>query len=156
MIESRVIAIQLANQQTTLPVDRGRIERAVRMILDDECVPEASISVAVVDDPTIHALNQRYLNPDAPTDVLSFVLERSADHLEAEIVVSADTARQAASRFAWSPADELLLYVIHGTLHLVGCDDQTPAQRAEMQARERAYLTRFGLQPQYEIPHEEE
>ena len=145
-----MIAIDVTNQQTNLPVDQRPLKRAVRMILDEESIPEARISIAVVDDPTIHELNRRYLNHDQPTDVLSFLLERSARCLEGEVIVSADTALAAAPRFGWSAGDELLLYVIHGTLHLLGCDDERPADRAEMRGRERDCLARFGLQPQYE------
>ncbi|MFH1923556.1 MAG: rRNA maturation RNase YbeY [Planctomycetota bacterium] len=145
-----MIAIEVTNEQTSLPVDENRLSSAVRMILDDASIPEAQISLAVLDDPTIHRLNREFLNHDEATDVLSFVLERSERFLEGEIVVSADTARRAASRFGWTPADELLLYVIHGVLHLVGLDDRTPDQRTAMRNREREYLARFGLQPRYE------
>ncbi len=145
-----MIAIDLANRQTALRVDESRLRDAVRVILEEAAVAEAEVSVAVVDDPTIHALNRRYLRHDEPTDVLSFLLERSGEKLEGEIVVSADTALRAAPRYDWSAGDELLLYVIHGTLHLLGHDDQTPPQRAAMQDRERAYLARFGLPPRYE------
>jgi probable rRNA maturation factor len=145
-----VITIHVANRQTALDVDQSRLREAVRMILDEASIREAEMSVAVVDDPTIHALNRRYLSHDGPTDVLSFVLERSGQKLEGEVVVSAETATRAAARFGWSADDELLLYVIHGTLHLVGHDDQTPPQRAAMRARERACLARFGLEPRYD------
>jgi probable rRNA maturation factor len=146
----KVIAIELANRQTGLPINEDRLSEAVRMILHDEAIGEAQISVAVVDDATIRALNRKYLGHDDPTDVLSFLLEQSEASLEGEVVVSAQTAHRAASRFGWSADDELLLYVIHGTLHLLGYDDRTPAQRAQMQAREKAFLARFGLQPRYE------
>jgi probable rRNA maturation factor len=145
-----VFTIRVTNEQTILPVDAARLRRAVQTVLEDEPIPKAQISVAVVDDPTIHRLNRQYLNHDRPTDVLSFVLERSAGCLEGEVVVSAETAQEAAPRFGWSPADELLLYVIHGTLHLLGHEDQTAAGRDQMQARERTCLARFGLTPRYE------
>jgi probable rRNA maturation factor len=145
-----VIEIETNNRQTGLAVDASRLEAAVRAALEDEPLAEARISLAVVDDPTIHALNRRYLDHDEPTDVLSFVLERDERSLEAEIVVSADTARRSASRFGWSAADELLLYVVHGALHAAGYDDRTPAQRAAMRGRERACLARFGLEPPYD------
>jgi len=145
-----VIAIDVTNRQTALPLDEPRLRQAVRMILQDASIPEAQIGVAVVDDATIHELNRRYLEHDEATDVLSFVLERSERYLEGEVVVCADVAREAAPRFGWSAQDELLLYVIHGTLHLLGCDDAEPTDRAEMRGRERTYLSRFGLEPQYE------
>ncbi len=150
--DSQRIAVQIANLQRALPVDEERLRRAVQRILEKEALREAQISVAVVDDPTIRRLNRTYLNQDSPTDVLSFVLEQSEGRFEGEVVVSAETAQRAASRFGWSAADELLLYVIHGTLHLAGYDDRTPAQRARMQTREKAHLAHFGLEPRYEEP----
>ena len=141
-----MIAIHVTNQQT-LPVDETPLRRAVRLILQDASIAEAAVSLAIVDDPTIHKLNRQYLRHDHPTDVLSFLLERDERRLEGEIVVSAETAQRVAPQFGWSPADELLLYVVHGTLHLVGYDDQTSKQRSAMQAQEKACLARFGLQP---------
>ena len=144
---SLVITIALTNQQTALSVDRRRLRRAVRMVLKDAGILDAEVSLAVVDDPTIHRLNREYLNHDYPTDVLSFVLDQSAHKLAGEVIVSADTARSAAPAYGWSPEDELLLYVIHGALHLVGHDDASRADRAQMRRRESLYLARFGLTP---------
>jgi len=59
--------------------------------------------------------------------------------------VSADYAAREAPTFGWSTDDELLLYTIHGALHLVGYDDLEPALKAEMHEQETAYLARFGL-----------
>ena len=130
-----LITIAITNRQKTLPIDRRRMRRAVRAIVRDAGIAEAQISVAVVDDATIAKLHDEFLNDPEPTDVLSFVLERSADGLEGEVVVSADTARAAAPRFAAAAEDELLLYVIHGALHLVGYDDTTPQTGAHAEAR---------------------
>ena len=44
----------------------------------------------------------------------------------------------------------MLLYVIHGTLHLVGFDDLEPDLKLEMRAKEREYLATFGLSPRYD------
>ena len=43
--------------------------------------------------------------------------------------------------------DELLLYLIHGTLHLVGYDDASATQRAAMREKELHYLTQLGRCP---------
>jgi probable rRNA maturation factor len=139
-----LIAIAITNRQTTLPIDRRRMRGAIRAILRDAAVEDAQIGVAVVDDAAIARLHAEFLNDPEPTDVLSFVLERSARRLEGEIVVSADTALAAAPRFAAKAEDELLLYVIHGALHLVGYDDATPRKRAMMRKRERQYLSQSG------------
>jgi probable rRNA maturation factor len=122
----------------------------VRHVLEAEGWQDAEVSLAVVDDPTIHELNRRYLGHDYPTDVLSFLLsDDGARRLEGEVVVSADTAARSAEQFGWTAGDELLLYVIHGTLHLAGYDDQSPDDLARMRDRERTHLAAFGLQPRY-------
>ena len=136
--------ILVANEQATLTIDQNRLDRAVTAILADSKFATAAVSIAVVDDPTIHTLNVQYLAHDYPTDVLSFVLEETADHLEGELVVSADTAIREAGQAGWSPHDELLLYVVHGTLHMVGYDDHDPAEQARMYAAEAHYLQRIG------------
>ncbi|NQU26187.1 MAG: rRNA maturation RNase YbeY [Candidatus Nealsonbacteria bacterium] len=144
-----MISVDVTNNQTCIPIDEQQFREAVRIILSEKGVARAQISVAVVDDATIVQLHQRFLGKDEPTDVLSFVLEQDEDHLEGEIVVSAETAKSTAGWYDWPPEHELLLYVIHGTLHMVGYDDATPEQRAAMRKAELAYLARLEIhQPQ--------
>ncbi|MEI8375756.1 MAG: rRNA maturation RNase YbeY [Planctomycetota bacterium] len=138
------IAIEIANEQTHLPLDRRLVRRAVRTVLRDAGLRKARISVAVVDDATIARLNWQYLRHRGPADVLSFLLDQS-DGLEGEVIVGAQTALRTAPHYGWPPHDELLLYVIHGTLHLVGQDDASPALRAEMQKRETEVLKKLGI-----------
>ncbi len=138
------IVIEIADEQTHLPLDRRLLRRAVRTVLRDAGVRKARISVAVVDDETIARLNWRYLRHRGPADVLSFLLEQTVG-LEGEVIVAAQTALRAAPQYGWPPHDELLLYVIHGMLHLVGHDDASPALRAEMQERETHILQRLGI-----------
>jgi len=142
--------IAITNEQTLQAVDEGRLRMAVRAILEEEGVARATISLAVVDDAAIHRLNRDFLGHDEATDVLSFVLEARDGVLDGEIIVSAQTAATTAARYGWTTADELLLYVIHGALHLVGYDDQGPEAMAEMRLRERHFLSYFGLVPRYD------
>ena len=137
--------VLVANEQASLAIDEERLIAAARTILAESEYPSATVSIAVVDDPTIHALNVQYLKHDYPTDVLSFVLEASPECVEGELVVSTDTAIREAPEAGWTASDELLLYVIHGTLHLVGYDDHEPADQVEMYAAEAHYLQRMGL-----------
>jgi probable rRNA maturation factor len=136
-----MLTLRILNRQKTLPLDRRRLRRAIRAIVQDAKIPEARINLAVVDDPAIAALHQRYMDDPDPTDVLSFVLERTDRCLEGEVVVSADTARSNAVRYRSTPEEELLLYTIHGSLHLVGYDDTTPRKRAVMRKMEKKYLS---------------
>jgi probable rRNA maturation factor len=140
-----VIEIDINNEQNRLTVDERRLRAALSAILADAGFARATISLAIVDDPAIHDLNRRFLQHDYPTDVLSFVLEESSAGLDGEIIVSADTATASAPRYGWRPEDELLLYVIHGGLHLVGYDDKSPAAAGLMRDAETRYLARFDL-----------
>jgi probable rRNA maturation factor len=137
--------VSVSNRQSRHVLNQAELVAAIRLVLDESDFSSANVSVAVVDDATIHELNRRYLNHDWPTDVLSFVLEDDGHHLEGEIVVSADTAAKSAAEIGWTAAAELLLYVIHGALHLVGYRDKSPAARREMRAAEARFLRQFGL-----------
>lgn len=144
-----MLTTEINNDQALLTVDEDRLRQAVENVLQSGGIGTAEVSVAIVDDPTIHRLNVRFLEHDYPTDVLSFLLEREGDRLEGEIIASADTATRNAKEYGWSPADELLLYVIHGTLHLIGFDDTTDELQDVMRVAEAEHLARFGLEPRY-------
>jgi probable rRNA maturation factor len=145
-----MLRIEISNRQTAFEFDARRLKRAAEAILRDAGIASAALSIAVVDDPTIRRLNRQFLDHDEPTDVLSFVLEHERGHLEGEVIVSAQTALGSAARYGWSPEAELSLYVIHGTLHLVGYDDHTADQRAAMRGGERRYLALLGLEAREE------
>ncbi|MBX7075019.1 MAG: rRNA maturation RNase YbeY [Pirellulales bacterium] len=140
-----MITIAVADEQDRLDVDANRLRRAVRAIVRDAGLADAEISIALVDDPTIHQLNRRHLRHDYPTDVLSFLLSDEGASLEGEIIASADTACRMAPSIGWPAADELLLYVIHGALHLVGHDDRDAQSAAAMRDAERRFLSRMRV-----------
>jgi probable rRNA maturation factor len=146
------LTIEIADEQSLQAVDHSRLKKAVREVLKEAGVRSGEISIAIVADPRMHELNRQYLNHDYPTDVLSFVLERdeAGGTLDGEIVVSADYAAREAKRFDWTTDDELLLYVIHGCLHLVGHDDQTLEGRSAMRAAETKHLAALGLAHRYD------
>lgn len=137
--------ITVTNQQSSLAIDSDRLQTAVRRVLDDASFDDGSVDVAIVDDAKIQQLNCQYLDHDWATDVLSFVLELSDDRLVGQVVVSTDTAIARAAEFGWSPAEELLLYVIHGTLHLVGHRDKTDEDADNMREAETRYLAKMGV-----------
>jgi probable rRNA maturation factor len=138
--------IAIATPQEAVPVDRGRMRAVVRAVLEGEQVCKADLSLAFVDNATIHTLNKRYLDHDEPTDVLSFPLgERGGGSLSGEVVIGAEVARDQAALRGHDVEAELALYVIHGLLHLCGYDDHDPADADAMRQRERHYLQKLGL-----------
>src|SRR3954453_16087818 len=138
--------IAVACPQEVVPIDRRHVREVARAVLEGEGVADYEISLAFVDNPTIHRLNQRYLGHDEPTDVLSFPLsEPGAARLGGELVLGAEVARAQAAARGHDVQAELALYVIHGLLHLCGYDDHDGEGRAAMRQRERHYLQLLGL-----------
>lgn len=133
--------IEISNQQS-LAFDETPLIEAARRILVDHDFSDVELSIAVVDDPTMRQLNKQYLDHDYETDVLSFVLDcdTQGGSLGGQLIVSADTAQRESVDAGWSMEMELLLYVIHGTLHLVGYDDKRPDDVEEMRRAEHRYL----------------
>jgi probable rRNA maturation factor len=139
-----MLEISCANLQPRA-VDEARLIAGVRAVLDS--VTSCEVSLTVVDNARMQELNRRHLDHDYPTDVLSFRLGFDGQRLDGEIIVSADYAADEAVRYGWSADDELLLYAVHGALHLVGYDDTTPEAAARMRQQERVILDTFGLIP---------
>jgi probable rRNA maturation factor len=138
--------IAIASPQELVSLDRARLREIVRAVLDGEHIKDAEISLAFVDNPTIHRLNQRYLQHDEPTDVLSFPLsDPSAAKLAGELVIGVEVALEQAAQRSHDVQVELALYVIHGLLHLCGYDDHDDDDRRAMRDRERHYLSLLSL-----------
>jgi probable rRNA maturation factor len=93
------------------------------------------LSVAVVDDEETREVNASFLDREGLTDVIAFTYECGEDHVEGEIVVNADEALRRAEEAGHEPWDELLLYVVHGALHVLGYEDSTPELRNRMNRR---------------------
>ena len=126
------MAATVVDRQTAIPRAKAACKRAAESVLKTR-----KVVVALVTDATIAELHERFLKKPGPTDVLSFP--------QGEIVVSGDTALREAQRRSIDPVHELMLYVVHGALHLAGHDDRTEKQAKEMRAAERKVLEQLGL-----------
>ena len=122
----------VVDEQSAIPRAKAACKRAAETVL-----PGRKVVVALVDDKTMAELHERFLGVPGPTDVLSFP--------HGEIVVSADTAKREAIERGIDPLGELVLYVVHGALHLAGHDDKKPKPRLKMRAAERQVLTDLGF-----------
>ncbi len=139
----RKLRIEVVNRQDSVACNTRAIRRTLQGVLA-EAVESAELSVAVVGDEEITRLNRRYLGRDRPTDVIAFPYESRLGHLEGEVVINADEALRQAERVTHGPQEELLLYAVHGVLHLLGHDDAAPEQRKHMHERELALLASAG------------
>ena len=125
-------------------VPRKKITQLVIFVARSQAADVEEVDIAVVSSKQITAMNRRYLGKSTSTDVLSFDLSESpAAPLRAQIVVCGEKAVTEARKRNLSPQRELMLYVVHGLLHLLGYDDTTAAQAAKMHAREQQLLSCF-------------
>jgi probable rRNA maturation factor len=121
-------------------VSRAVVQRRAHKMLRALALPAVELSIALVDDAAIQALNRSYRKKDKPTDVLSFAQKddpstlRDGDLLGDVILSIPTTARQA--REQKRPLlDELTMLLAHGMLHLVGYDHRTAAEDRVMRAK---------------------
>jgi len=137
------MATEISNRQTALKVPRAAIRKAVAVALRGQG-KRGELSIAVVGDREIAELNERYLHHAGPTDVLAFPYGTEGDCVGGEIVVNAERAVAEAQARPHSAEAELMLYVVHGLLHLLGCDDADAASRRTMRRREAELLADAG------------
>jgi probable rRNA maturation factor len=138
--------ISVHSPQEIVPIDKGRTREIARAVLEGEAVIDYEISLAFVDNTTIHRLNKQFLDHDEPTDVITFPYSNAgAKKLEGELVLGAEIARDQAAERGHDVQIELALYVIHGLLHLCGYDDKSAKDEAKMRERERHYLALLTL-----------
>ena len=141
-----MIRVSVASPQEAVPLDYPALKAAARAVLEGEGVAEAKVTLAFVDRPHIHRLNKQFLDHDEPTDVLTFPYSApGAKKLEGEVVIGAEVAAEYAADRGHDVGLELLLYVVHGCLHLCGYDDTDAKSAAAMRAKEREYLAKLGL-----------
>jgi probable rRNA maturation factor len=133
------LRVELANEQDAVALDLDRlcseIERAAALV-----GLTGTLSVALVDDERMRVVHRDFSGLDETTDVLAFPLAPD----QSEIVISAETARRNAREREAPVHTEVLLYAVHGALHLQGHDDHDPAGRQRMQAEERRLLEALG------------
>jgi probable rRNA maturation factor len=123
---------------------RAVVRRRAEKMLAHLGLPAVELSVALVDDATIHRLNQSYRHKDKPTDVLAIPLQEltppalPSPGLLGDVILSVETARRQAARHRRPLLAELTMLLAHGLLHLLGHDHRTDAEEREMKAHTRA------------------
>jgi probable rRNA maturation factor len=112
----------------------------------------AEFSIALVGNRRMSALHEQFMSIAGPTDVLTFPIDLDgAGHvIGGEVVICVPEARRRARENGNSVANELLLYALHGMLHLCGYDDKTAREFAMMHRMEDDLLERMGVGPVFE------
>ena len=137
------VEITVSNRQRRWRVNTRLLARLAERVLELVHDNRSRLSIVLVDDAAIAKLNAQYHDTPGPTDILSF----DYGDEEGELIISVEQAMTHARRYRSTPDRELVLYLVHGILHLHGHDDRTPPDRRRMRAAERQLMVSLTRDP---------
>ncbi|HRO42300.1 MAG TPA: rRNA maturation RNase YbeY [Flavipsychrobacter sp.] len=88
-------------------------------------------------------INQKFLNHDTLTDIITFDLSENEDDLVSEIYISIDRIKENAEKFKVQYEQELHRVIFHGALHLCGFKDKTSIAKEKMRQQEDSCLQQY-------------
>ena len=148
----------MQNDQRAVAIDQKWLGRTAEAVLSAARAETAELSVLLVSDRRMRALNRRYRKKDRATDVLAFPMNErrslapaasvaaksrlsSVPMLLGDVVISIPTATRQAKTQGHSVSQEVAMLLIHGVLHLCGYDHERGEREARlMRRKERAVL----------------
>jgi len=124
-------------------------KKSVRLWITETIAAEGrklkELNYILCSDSYLLQINQQYLNHDTFTDIITFDNSSEEGVITGDIFISIDRIRENATKFNVPETDELHRVIIHGTLHLLGYGDKTPAKKKKMTLKEDFYLNRRGF-----------
>ena len=139
----------MVTNKSTCRLRSAPISSAIRELLSTEHDGNVEVSVLLCDDAEMRVLNHEYRGIDSPTDVLSFAQEDTEPTPEGrvllgDVVISSETAARQGEQHGHGIETEAVLLGLHGTLHLLGYDDDTEGNLSEMIARAEQVAASLG------------
>ena len=137
----------ISNKCQNINFDEAVIYNAALTTLKAHDSVDCEVSILLTDDAEIQVLNHQYRHIDKPTDVLAFAMREGVGgdlnpQLLGDLVISVPTAQRQSIAHGHSLDIELAILSVHGTLHLLGYDHQTP-EEAEIMFEEQETLLRL-------------
>lgn len=148
------VTITAETGRAYVPFLRAQIKRAHATLVNSSTSPRRrlalrELSLALVGDRRMSDLHVRFMNIAGPTDVLTFPIDETeaGEVLSGEVILCVPEARRRGADHKIEPKLELLLYAVHGMLHLLGYDDRTDRAFRTMHRTEDDILTKLGFGP---------
>lgn len=150
----------ISNEQNQVPIDKkvyDLIQKALDEVLkEEEFFTETEVSLVLVDDVQMAELNKKYRGVEGTTDVLAFpmlkhefgepeILDLEEEILLGDVVISVPRALEQAAFYGTSFPQEMVFLAVHGMLHLLGYEHETPEEVVRMRERENMVLIRCGF-----------
>lgn len=139
--------IEFFTEDTELKVSERTIRTWLTTILTQEYSYQSYvINYIFCSDEYLHAINVDYLQHDTYTDIITFPLEVTDNHISSDIFISVDRIRENAKEYHTTEHNELLRVMAHGLLHLFGMNDKTDDEKKKMRLRESQLIELYDDQ----------
>ena len=138
--------IWISNRQRKVIISPEKIRKKAEKILNALGWSEAELSLTLISDRPMALLNRQTFGRRGPTNVISFPLHPTPvpggpPPLLGEVVISLETCARQAQESGWPPEELFDFFLIHGILHLLDYDHDTPEHEARMEAKTRELMT---------------
>ena len=157
------MSVLVSNRQRAKKVNSRLLKQIVNDLFAELGIAEAELGIALVGAKEMARVNWQFLQHEGSTDVITFDYSDSADDdarrlkseksepphagsgkfIRGELFICVDDAVTQAREFGTGWQSEVVRYVVHGVLHLLGYDDLEPALRREMKREENRLVRRL-------------
>ena len=103
------------------------------------------LSISFINSTELRAVNEKYLNHDFNTDVITFNYSKRVKEIDGEILISFEEARRNAKKYNTKYSKEISRLIIHGVLHLLNYDDNNKKNKANMKQMENKLINRYNF-----------
>lgn len=148
-----ILDLQIASTDLNNIPDKEKIQQWLTIILP-QFVPQAELTIRIVDEQESQYLNNHYRHKDKPTNVLSFPFEAPVEMetpLLGDLVICKQIVEQEAKEQQKTLESHWAHMIVHGCLHLLGYDHITDDEAEEMESIEIEIMTELGFANPYEL-----
>ncbi|MDP6396222.1 MAG: rRNA maturation RNase YbeY [Candidatus Marinimicrobia bacterium] len=140
-----MITVTITQGDGILDVNSSTVEQLIETVLKDSNISDAEINVVLGTDELLRQLKLKYFDENVFTDVIAFRLNDEGSELEGEIYISPERAEENANTYGVSFPNELGRLMVHGTLHLLGWEDDDIDKKIAMSNEEDRFLTEIDV-----------
>ena len=145
-----IFTVNFFNTGSLSAEDIQALEKSITATLDSMAFHrDGTVNLRITDIPEIRSYNRQYFGRDRETDVICFPFHEEDSEegcfILGDVLICDEVARKEARSRNVSVTSELCLYAVHGTLHLIGYEDDTEEKRAEMFRLQEKILSKAQL-----------
>jgi probable rRNA maturation factor len=138
------MTIVISNRQRTKKINLRLLKQITEALLAELKIENAELGISLVGAKEMAELNWKFLRHEGSTDVITFNHGEKQKLLHGELFICVDEAISQAKHFKTNWQSEIVRYIVHGVLHLIGHDDLKPALRRKMKRAENLLLRKLS------------